>query len=205
MNVDPSELGRFRPVAENLVLAATERAQLHGSRYGDPVVLMEIAVHLGFEKGAYTTRRLRPMLVGLTDARALKESRRSSRERWALTRAGRARLTRARRDGELQLPESPQHRLWREKHAQAVEGMRDYRARLGEALAQAGVLIDDESGDSMRWQTLSKRLKVRSELFGSAIHCAREWAEPDDATRDVWDARPLEDRRRILWHPDQDV
>jgi hypothetical protein len=29
MSVQPSELGRFRPVAENLVLAGTVRAQLH--------------------------------------------------------------------------------------------------------------------------------------------------------------------------------
>ena len=83
--------------------------------------------------------------------------------------------------------------------------MDGYRARLREALAQADALIDDESGDSLTWQTLTTRLKVRSELLGSAIYCAREWPEPDDGTRDAQDSRPLEDRRRILWHPDEDV
>jgi hypothetical protein len=206
MNVDPSELGRFQPVAENLVLAATERAQLHGSACGDPVSLIEIAAHLGFDKGAYTTRQMRPLLAGLTEARALEASRRFSREHWALTSAGRALVARARGDGEqLELPESPQHRLWREKHTQAVEGMDDYRARLREALAQTDGLIDGKSGDSLAWQTLTKRLKVRSELLGSAIHCAREWPEPDDRKRDAQDSHPLEDRRRILWHPDEHV
>jgi hypothetical protein len=38
-NVQPSELGRFHPVAENLVLAATERAQRHDNTRRDPVSL----------------------------------------------------------------------------------------------------------------------------------------------------------------------
>src|ERR1700686_5252244 len=206
MNVHPSELGRFHPVAENLVLAATARAQRHSRwRAGDPVSLIDIAAHLGFERGAYTTRKMRPILSQLVEAGAMERSRRLSREHWALTRAGRARLTRARRGEQLQLPESPQHRLWRETHTQAVEGMDAYRGCLREALHQAAALIEDEAGDSLAWQKLTKRLAVRSELLGSAIHCAREWAEPADSTRDVQDARPLEERRRILWHPDKDA
>ena len=85
MNVDPSELGRFQPVAGNLVLAATERAQRHSRwRPGEPVSLIDIAEHLGFVKGAYTTRQLRPILVGLAETGALEPSRRSSRAHWAL-------------------------------------------------------------------------------------------------------------------------
>jgi hypothetical protein len=206
MNVEPSELGRFHPVPENLVLAAVERAQRHETRRVEPVVLTRIAQHLGFTPGAHTTRQMRPLLSGLAQAGSLKHLRRFSRDQWALTSAGRRRLTRAYRSGEqLALPEAPQHRLWREKHIRAVDGMGEYRARLREALSQADALIDDEAGDSLAWQTLTKRLKVRSELLGSAIHCAREWAEPDDGTRDAQDSRALEDRRRILWHPDEDV
>jgi hypothetical protein len=206
MRAQPSELGRFHPVAENLVLAATERAQRHGSRRGDPVSLIRIAAHLGFVQGAYTTRHMRPLLRGLIEAGALEQSRRFTRDQWALTRARRSRLTRARRGHEqLELAEAPQHRLWREKYTQAVEGMGEYQARLREALDQARALLEDERADSEAWRTMTTRLKVRSELLGSAIYCAHEWTEPDDGQRDVDDRRTLDDRRRILWHPDEEA
>jgi hypothetical protein len=77
------------------VLAAVERAQL-GSGRGDPVALIEIAEHLGFVMGAYTTRQLRPVLIKLVEAGALQLSRWLSREHWELISAGRRRLARAR-------------------------------------------------------------------------------------------------------------
>jgi hypothetical protein len=199
MSTQPSEFRRFQPVPEDVVLAAVERAQRHDSRRGEPVVLTRIAQHLGVTPGAHTTRRMRPLLNALVQARALKHSRRSSRDRWALTSAGRQRLARARRRGEpLALPEAPQHRIWRAKHTKAVAGMSEYRARMREALDQAVALLADERADSKAWRVMTKQLAVRAELLGSAIYCAREWAEPDDAQRDVDDARPREHRRRIL-------
>lgn len=204
MSAQPSELGRFHPVPENLVLAAVERAQRHESRCAGPIPMTRIAQHLGFAPGAYTTRNLRLPLATLVQAGALEHLPRFSRDRWALTSAGRRRISGA-RTREEHLPESPQHRLWREQHTRAVKGMAEYRRRLREALEQAAAMIDDERVDSEEWLTITKRLKVRSELFGSAIHCAREWAEPDDGERDAEDQRTLDDRRRILWHPDEDV
>jgi hypothetical protein len=41
------ELGRFRPISENLALAAVERAQRHGSASAGPVTLRRAAEHLG--------------------------------------------------------------------------------------------------------------------------------------------------------------
>jgi hypothetical protein len=83
--------------------------------------------------------------------------------------------------------------------------MSEYNARMREAIDQAAGLLVDERADSETRGTMTKRLAVRAELLGSAIYCAREWAEPDDAERDVDDARPLEDRRRNLSHPDEDA
>jgi hypothetical protein len=83
--------------------------------------------------------------------------------------------------------------------------MQGYRERMREVLAQAAALLDDDPADSEAWRMITKWLSVRSELMGSAVYCAREWPQPDDACRDVDDKRPLEDRRRILWHPDEDV
>ena len=206
MSAQPSELGRFHPVGDNLVLNAVEHAQRHDSKRGHSVSLIRIAEHLGFLHGACTTRHMRPLLSALVQVGALEHSRSMSRDHWALTSAGRRRLGRARRQGEqLQLPEAPQHRLWREKHTRAVERMGEYRARMREVLDQAAALLESDRADSAAWRAMSKRLEVRSELLGSAIYCGREWAEPDDGERDVDDARPLEDRRRNLWHPDEDA
>ena len=206
MSAQPSELGRFHPVSENLVLIAVERAQHHDNKRGDPVSLIRIGEHLGFMPGGYTTRHLRPLLSALVEAGALEHSRHLSRDHWAQTKTGRRRLGRSRRRGEqLQLPEAPRHRLWREKHTQAVEGMAEYRARLRKALEQAATMIDYQRVDSEAWQTMTKRLEVRSGLLGSAIYCAREWAELDDGERDAEDQQTLDDRRRILWRPDEDA
>jgi DNA-binding PadR family transcriptional regulator len=200
------EPGRFHPVSENLVLAACERAQRHGSARAQPVTLRQIGDHLGFQRSAYTTRRLGLLARALEQAGALERSRAYGGERWALTAAGRRRLRRARASGEpLVLPESPQHREWRQKHARAVEGLEGYRERMREALAEAVGLLEDERSDSEAWRAMAKRLEVRAQLLSSAIYCAREWAEPDDAQRDVDDNRTLDDRRRVLWRLEEDA
>jgi hypothetical protein len=59
--------------------------------------LVEIAAHLGFAAGAYTTRQMRPLLSTLVQIGALQYSWRRSSEHWALAAAGRDRLARASR------------------------------------------------------------------------------------------------------------
>jgi hypothetical protein len=63
------------------VLAACERAQRHTAR-GAPVTLSRIAEHLGFARGAYTTRRLGPLVRALEQGGALERSRAYGGERW---------------------------------------------------------------------------------------------------------------------------
>jgi hypothetical protein len=206
MRARASELGRFHPVSENLVLAACERAQRHDTARGAPVTLRRIAAHLGFVAGAYTTRHLGPLVRALEQAGALERSRAYGAERWGLTTAGRTRLRRARAAGEqLVLAEAPQHREWRQKHTMAVEGIEGYRERLREALREAVELLEDERSGSEAWRTMARRLEVRAQLLSSAIYCAREWAEPDDAYRDLEENRTLDDRRRVLWRLEEDT
>jgi hypothetical protein len=205
MSVPASELGRFHPVSENLVLAACERAQRHETARGAAVTLRRIGIHLGFAASAYTTRHLGPLVRGLERAGALERSPAYGGERWGLTTAGRRRLDRARRAGEqLALAEAPQHREWRQKHTTAVEGIERYRERMREALREAVELLEDERSDSEAWRAMAKRLHARAQLLSSAIYCAREWAEPDDAHRDVDDKRTIDDRRRLLWRLEED-
>jgi hypothetical protein len=123
-----------------------------------------------------------------------------------LTTAGRKRLGRARAVGDpLVLAEAPQHREWRQKHTTAVEGIEDYRERMREALSEAIELLEEERSDSEAWRAMAKRLHARTQLLCSAIYCAHEWAEPDDAYRDVEENRTLDDRRRLLWRLEEDA
>jgi hypothetical protein len=206
MRTPAAELGRFHPVCENLVLAACERAQRHETASAAPVTLRRIGLHLGFTACAHTTRHLGPLVRALEQAGALERSRAYGGERLGLTPAGRRRLVRARAAGEqLTLAEAPQHREWRQKHTTAVEGIEGYRERIREALREAVELLDEHGSDSEAWRAMAKRLHARAQLLSSAIYCAREWPEPDDAYRDVEENRTLDDRRRLLWRLEEDA
>lgn len=83
------ELERFEPVSDGLVLAAVERAEGHREREGEGVMMSDIAEHLGFVHGSWTTRRLRPQLDALIAEGSLARSRCHGVVVWALTEAGR--------------------------------------------------------------------------------------------------------------------
>lgn len=70
-----ADLVRYEPVADTLILAAIERAIRH-AQYREDVAASEIAEHLGFLPGAYTTRCLRPRLGALVAEGALETRRR---------------------------------------------------------------------------------------------------------------------------------
>jgi hypothetical protein len=109
-----SELGRFEPVPDTLVLAAIERAERHRGREREGVMMSDVAEHLGFVHGSWTTRLLRPQLDALIAESSLAQSRRHGAVVWELTDDGRGRLDRMRRAGEAgELAESPQHCAWR--------------------------------------------------------------------------------------------
>jgi hypothetical protein len=188
MSVVPVDLRRFEPVSDVLVLAAVERAELHRDRERDGVWLPDLVAHLGFVAGSWTTRRLRPQLDALLSAGALRRSRRSGLVVWGLTDAGRRRLGRARRAGEVdELAESPQHREWRQARAAAAERIEAFREQLRTVLEEAGGLLDAEGTPSDAWFQLRERVERVSWRLGSATYCLREWPEPDDAKADVDD------------------
>jgi hypothetical protein len=82
MSAPASELERFHPVSENLVLAACERAQRHDTARGTPVTLRRIGEHLGFVPAVYTAGHLGLLVRGLEQAGALERSRAYGTERW---------------------------------------------------------------------------------------------------------------------------
>jgi hypothetical protein len=135
-----SELGRFEPASDALVLAAVERAARHREREREGVMMSDIAEHLGFVHGSWTSRRLRPQFDALIAEGSLARSRRHGVLVWELTDDGRRRLDRMRRAGEVEaLPEAPQHRAWRHARAAAGERIDGFRAQAREALDEAAM------------------------------------------------------------------
>lgn len=192
MNVEPCELGSFRPVSDLQVLAAVERAHRHDDRVPrdcDTVPHWDIARHLGFKHNAATTRRLRPMLEALHEDGSLATERRRRTHLYALTARGRGRLAVARRQGALEpLPESPQHRTWRHARETATDCIEEVCGAVLIALGEADEVLggsEKSPGDSTRHFEAGERLGRQFRQLGIAIHCLREWPEPDDARCDV--------------------
>jgi hypothetical protein len=177
------ELRRFEPVSDELVLAAVDRAERHREREGEGVMMSDIAEHLGFVHGSWTTRRLRPQIEAFIAAGLLVRSRRHGVVIWGLTSTGRGRV--AQTSGSVVLPESPQHRLWRQARALAAEridGVCEHAAGVLEAAMDA---LDSEGVRSDAWFALAERLQSACWQLGSVTYCLSEWAEPDNASADV--------------------
>jgi hypothetical protein len=85
----------------------------------------------------------------------------------------------------LELPESPQHRVWREARTTAGRRIDGLREQLRESLSEAIALLDGDDGTSDAYFALRLRIGAQLDGLGVAIHCAKEWSEPDDARADV--------------------
>jgi hypothetical protein len=91
-----------------------------------------------------------------------------------------------RRSGELKLPESPQHRDWREARSAADEQIASFRDELQTALADtADLLMIELPADSDSWRETGERLQRACSGVSWAVYCLSEWAEPDDSEADL--------------------
>lgn len=144
---------------------------------------------MGFSEPGGRRGRLLPRLDALVAERLLGTRRHHGFDIWRLTDDGRARLEAARQTGAVgELPESPQHSLWRRARASAAERIESLRvsARAGteEAL---GLLDARQRVRSDAWLLLAARLGEIYRRLGLASYCLYEWAEPDDARADIDD------------------
>ncbi len=188
--MDGEGLGPYKPVSDELILAAVERAARHGTPEVWSVVVAE---HLGFKRTAHSTRRLRVDLERLASpAHELVVSReKNGRDYWGLTPTGQRWLARRQRQGLVdELPESPQHRQWRKAQEEAGRRMDDFRGLLYDAIEDAWTTAGAPTAPpSEVWFELAERLRAALWLVGSAIHCRDEWWRPDDARAD-YDENP---------------
>lgn len=203
LGVKPSEfvsrgeiLDPAMPLADDVILAALGRAELHKGDDRPGVLYVTLVEHLGLRKGSVTSRRLRPRLAELAAAGDVEEFRRRGYGLLTLTHKGKRRL----KDAEpVALPESPQRRYWREARAAATERIGDFRGDLRSALDEAAALLADEDATSDAWYALAAALERACKHVGSATHCLREWAEPGDDAADAPSDEHRGRRNYRLW------
>jgi DNA-binding PadR family transcriptional regulator len=167
-----------------LVLAAIERAERHNRGRKRGVSREAIKEHLGLARGSSTTRQLRPIWDALVLDGLVEEVRRQGLVLWALTDEGHAQL--ADRGEVGTLPESPQHRRWREARRAACGRIDELQDELRLVLHEASELLDRrDQGSSGTWYDIGQRLQRACRIVASATYCLSEWAEPDDVQADI--------------------
>lgn len=169
---------------DTLVLAAIERAALHRANGTPEVPVFAVLEHLGIPRRG---RRIRVQFDAMVESGLLERSRYRGFSMLALTKAGRRRLQRARREGSLPtLPESPQHARWRVARTAAEQEIGRLRRSARDGLARAAELVDDDPGNlSDDLFEAAERLSTEYRRLAAATYCLREWAEPNDALPDV--------------------
>lgn len=165
-----------------LILAALNRAERHSCRETPGVGYTEVVAHLGLRMSPATGARLRPRFRELEAAGLIVGVKRSGIVKYTATQEGQRLLQDA---GEIVLPESPQHRRWREARDAADKRISSFRAEVGTLLGEAAAALAKDGTGSEAWFVFSERLQRACWRLGSATHCLREWPEPDDASADV--------------------
>lgn len=173
--------------SDELVLAALQRASAHAPRAGESVPAWAVLEHLALPRRSRAARHVNARLEAMQTRGWLERARRHGVPTWGLSAAGKRRLRRTRRSGQLPpLPESPQHRAWRNARVLAQYEIERFRADVGARLQHALALLDAEPDTpSDDWLATGEELRRSCRRLGSATYCLREWTEPDDAHADV--------------------
>jgi hypothetical protein len=179
-----------------LILAALRRAELHAPHDEPGVPYSFVVAHLGLPMGSATGCKLRPRFRELEAAGVIAPAKRHGSVIYTATRKGRRLLGAA---GAVALPESPQHRRWREARARAGERIGEFRENVYLLFDEAAALLADDATDSEAWFVLGEQLSGACKRMASATYCLREWAEPGDDAPDVDDSRRRGRRNTRSW------
>lgn len=196
------------PLAADLtMLAAVERAERQEHRPPPDdggVYRRQVADHLGAEWNPGTTRRLLAQLESLEAGGFVRLGKTpAARSKVCLSRRGQNRLQRARREKVADalpeaLPESPQHRSWREAREAAGARFDEFLVSTTRVVQDAYTgLMDPEGGSSEELMGIGHRLVREYWRLASATYCLREWPEPDERRPDFDDPAG----RSLSWLP----
>jgi hypothetical protein len=189
-------------IPDDLILAAIDRAERHTQRQDVPI--WQVQEHLSVPRRSGRGREVRARVLALTDVGLLEPRRRHGVDVWTLTAAARRRLRRAPGIAEA-LPESPQHRKWREARVLAEQEAGRFADVLRAALAEAEAMLDagGTPATSDDWDALAHRLYRQARRMSAATHCLHEWEEPSDDAADVEEDR-IRGRRNVRLWSDED-
>lgn len=179
-----------------LILAALARAELHRGRDEPGAHYPGIVAHLGLEMGSRTGHKLRPRVRTMEAAGLICGFKRHGVVVYTATPKGERVLREA---GEVELPESPQHRQWGEAREAATERIGGFRDGLSTLLDEGAGLLTDEATGSDAWFAFGEKVGKACKRLGSATYCLREWAEPSDENADIEDSRRLGRRNPRSW------
>ena len=174
---------------DDVLLAATRRAVLHDPRGRGHVPIWVLLEHLGILRRSARASAARERLTRLEQRGWIERSSAHGVPMWALSKAGTRRLRRAERAGvSLELPESPQHRAWRQARSLATQEMDRFTSELQRACGEAGALLQSERQEEIRsdaWLEVGARIARDCRLLASARHCLSEWPEPEETHADI--------------------
>ena len=182
-----------------LVLVAIGRAERHRRSDGPGVLLADVKAHLALRHTGWTTRQMRPQLAELESHGLVEQIRRHGLNLWGLTPDGRQWIEAI--GNEIgPLPESPQHRKWREARTAARERISEFRDKLRDTLTEANALLETTpEADSDIWFERGANLNRACRTLASATYCLYEWPEPSDARADIDDSKHRGRREIQRW------
>jgi hypothetical protein len=174
---------------DEMLLAAIRRAALHDPRGRGRTPIWTLLEHLEIPRRTVRGRAVRARLLALERRGWLEQRSTRGVPTWALTSRGTRRLKRAERAGfGIALPESPQHRAWRQARTLAEQEIERFTERLQASTAEATLLTQSDRLDAIasdRWLELGARMARDARLLASARHCLSEWPEPGEDSADV--------------------
>jgi hypothetical protein len=178
-HAEDGDLHPYNPVSDGFILAAAARAECH--EQAEEVWVNVLTEHLGFKPEPATNASLFPQLESLRRAGLLTSTEKRGEPFWGLTDAGRGMLADFREAGEVgDLPESPQHRAWRQARVKAAIQIDGLREELDQAVAATDRIHFLPPLRAKDLFALSERIRWALWRFASATYCLTEWAEPHD-------------------------
>jgi hypothetical protein len=190
-------------ITDDLILAALDRAECHRGYQGAPrwAVLEHLSITPQSKKG----REVKTRLLKLLQAHLIKPGRQNGIEQWILTPKGRKRLAQT-PEVATSLPESPQHRIWRDARDAAEQEIEGFYLRLRDCVDVTADFLSmpmPPGASSDAWFEIGERLHMACRRLGSATYCLHEWVEPpedqadhDDRTDPSDDRYPADERKR---------
>jgi len=136
----PDPQGSF---PDALILAALKRAELHGGCDELGAHYSSVVAHLGLKMGSSTGHKLRPRFREMEAAGLIRGFKRHGAIVHTATPKGERVLKAA---GEVVLPESPQHRRWREAREAATERISGFHDDLRALISEGATLLAGGDG-----------------------------------------------------------